>query len=88
MLENLWRGAALAVLVTGCGAGSYARLVETTPSGGQVELSGSYWDAMPHARAMMAAHCNGRFELVGDHEHESVPDQGVETIEFTCARAQ
>ena len=87
MSNRVVMGAALAaVLIGGCASSTYARLVETTPAGGQVELSGSYWDAMPYARLMMAEHCRGRFELLGDHEHASVPDQGVETVDFVCAR--
>lgn len=72
---------AMAPLLGACGS---ARLVRGDPHGGEVALDGAYTSAVPEARAVMAAHCRGRFVVV-DHGAKSPtvpPDR--RRVTFAC----
>jgi hypothetical protein len=53
-----------------------ARITQHSAHGGQVELSGSYMDAMGKARVRMAESCGGMFDA-SDFQHG---------VHFACSR--
>lgn len=70
-------------LIAGCGT---ARLVRSTPRGGELALSGSYSASAEQARLLMAEHCDGPYAIRPTAEGGDAlyPSPAQERVTFVC----
>lgn len=78
----------LLVMVPLLGACGGAQLVRGDPHGGEVALDGAYTSAVPEARAVMAAHCQGRYVVAGSARGSPTVPPDEARVAFTCLGAE